>query len=44
MYEAVEFGKIKTLQPRSQQTTTPTTLAEFAQDTLLAQLAVSTAR
>ena len=35
MYAAVEAGKLKTLQPRSAKTTTPTTLAEFARETLL---------
>ena len=44
MYAAVESGKLKTLQPRSAETTTPTTLKEFAHDTLLAQLAVPAAR
>jgi uncharacterized protein YbjT (DUF2867 family) len=41
MYAAVESGKIGALQPRSEQTTTPTTFAEFAHDTLLPQLAMS---
>ena len=44
MYAAAESGKLKTLQPRSAETTTPTTLKEFAHDTLFAQLAVPTAR
>jgi uncharacterized protein YbjT (DUF2867 family) len=41
MYAAVDSGKVKALQPRSAETATPTTLAEFAHDTLLAQLAPS---
>jgi hypothetical protein len=43
MYEAIESGKMKTLVPRSPETTTPTTLAEFAHDVLLPQLAVPAA-
>ena len=43
MYAAVEAGRMKTLQPRSAKTTTPTTLAEFARETLLAQLTVPAA-
>ncbi len=43
MYAAVESGKVKTLQPRSPQTTTPTTLAEFARDTLVSQMAATAA-
>jgi uncharacterized protein YbjT (DUF2867 family) len=43
MYAAVEAGKLKMLQPRSAKTTTPTTLAEFARETLLAQLTVPAA-
>lgn len=42
MYEAIESGKMKTLVPRSPDTTTPTTLAEFAHEVLLPQLAVPT--
>ena len=34
MYDAVEAGKIRPITPRSPQTTTPTTLAEFARDTM----------
>jgi uncharacterized protein YbjT (DUF2867 family) len=39
MYDAVENGLITTRQPRSAETTTPTTLAEFAREVLLPQVA-----
>jgi uncharacterized protein YbjT (DUF2867 family) len=35
MYEAVDAGRLRLTQPRSPETTTPTTLAEFARDTIL---------
>ena len=35
MYEAVETGRLRPIEPRSAQTTTPTTLAEFARETIL---------
>lgn len=35
MYEAAESGRLKPAQPRSEESTTPTTLAEFAHDVLL---------
>ena len=35
MYEAAESGRLKPTQARSEETTTPTTLAEFAHDVLL---------
>jgi uncharacterized protein YbjT (DUF2867 family) len=41
MEAAIESGKVRALQPRSAQTTTPTTLSEFACDTLVPQLTVS---
>lgn len=34
MYQAVSSGHLRPIQPRSQQTTTPTTLAEFTRDVL----------
>jgi uncharacterized protein YbjT (DUF2867 family) len=39
MYDAVETGRLRSLQPRSEQTTTPTTLAEFAREVILPLLA-----
>jgi uncharacterized protein YbjT (DUF2867 family) len=44
MYESIEAGRMKSLQPRSPQTTTPTTLAEFVRETLLPQLTVPATR
>jgi uncharacterized protein YbjT (DUF2867 family) len=35
LYDAVESGRIRPTQPRSNETTTPTTLAEFAREVLL---------
>ena len=35
MYGAFESGKLRTIQPRSAETTTPTTLAEFAHEVML---------
>ncbi len=40
MYDAVESGKLSTIQPRSAETTTPTTLAEFVHEALLPMIAV----
>jgi uncharacterized protein YbjT (DUF2867 family) len=40
MYDAAEAGGLRPLQPRSKETTTPTTLAEFARDVLLPSLAM----
>jgi uncharacterized protein YbjT (DUF2867 family) len=39
MYEAVDTGRIRSREPRSPQTTTPTTLAEFAREVMLPMLA-----
>jgi len=44
MYEAVESGLLRAMQPRSALTTTPTTLMEFAHDTLMPQLDLLAAR
>ena len=44
MYDAVDTGKLRTTQPRSAETTTPTTLEEFARGVispLIAQAASS---
>jgi uncharacterized protein YbjT (DUF2867 family) len=35
LYEAVDSGRLRLTQPRSPETTTPTTLAEFAHDVIL---------
>jgi uncharacterized protein YbjT (DUF2867 family) len=35
MYDAVENGRLRTTQPRSPETTTPTTLTEFAHDVIM---------
>lgn len=35
MYDAVENGRLRTTQPRSEETTTSTTLAEFAREVIL---------
>ena len=43
MYHAVETGRLRPTQPRSAETTTPTTLAEFAHDVILPMLAVPVA-
>ena len=40
MYDAIESGKVRSLQPRWAETTTPTTLAEFARETMLPLIAV----
>jgi uncharacterized protein YbjT (DUF2867 family) len=42
MYESIESGRMKSLLPRTAGITTTTTLAEFAHDTLVPQMAVST--
>jgi uncharacterized protein YbjT (DUF2867 family) len=39
MYDAVESGKLQTIEPRSTRTTTPTTLTEFARDVMLPLIA-----
>jgi len=39
MYDAVETGRLRNLEPRSARTTTPTTLAEFARDVMLPMIA-----
>lgn len=39
MYNAVETGKLPTVQPRSDDTTTSTTLAEFAREVILPMIA-----
>jgi len=41
MYDAVENGKLQTIEPRSTKTTTPTTLTEFARDVMLPRLLVT---
>ena len=39
MYDAIETGKLRPIQPRSAETTTPTTLAEFVHDVILPMMA-----
>jgi uncharacterized protein YbjT (DUF2867 family) len=39
MYDAVETGRLQTIEPRSTKTTTPTTLTEFARDVMLPLIA-----
>jgi uncharacterized protein YbjT (DUF2867 family) len=39
MYDAVESGRVQPLEPRTPQTTTPTTLAEFASEVMLPLIA-----
>ncbi len=39
MYDAVETGRLQTIEPRSTKTTTPTTLTEFARDVVLPLIA-----
>jgi uncharacterized protein YbjT (DUF2867 family) len=39
MYDAAETGKLRATQPRSEETTTPTTLAEFAHEIMLPMMA-----
>jgi uncharacterized protein YbjT (DUF2867 family) len=43
MYEAGESGRLQSVQPRSAQTTTPTTLSQFARAVMLPMIAVPTA-
>jgi uncharacterized protein YbjT (DUF2867 family) len=38
LYDAVETGKLRTMQQRSEETTTPTTLEEFARETILPKI------
>ena len=40
LYEAVDAGRLRITQPRSPETTTPTTLAEFAREVVLPLIAV----
>ena len=44
MYDAVETGKLRPIQPRSAETTTRTTLAEFVHDVILPMIAAPVAR
>lgn len=44
MYDAVETGRLFPVQPRSAETTTPTTLAEFAHDKILPMMNTPVAR
>jgi uncharacterized protein YbjT (DUF2867 family) len=44
MYDAVESGRLRSTQPRRRQTTTSTTLAEFARDVMLPLLGEKVAR
>ena len=39
MYDAFETGRLRSLQPRSAETTTPTTLAEFVHEVMLPMIA-----
>ena len=41
MYDAIETGRLRPLQPRSAETTTLTTLAEFVQEVMFPILAES---
>lgn len=43
LYEAVESGRLRAVEPRSARTTTRTTLAQFARDVMLPRLAVPVA-
>ena len=38
MYDAVESGRLRPIEPRSSRTTTPTALADFARDVLLPRM------
>jgi uncharacterized protein YbjT (DUF2867 family) len=40
MYDAIETGRLRSLQPRSAETTTPTTLDEFVSEVLLPLIAI----
>ena len=39
MYDAIETGRLQSIQSRSAETTTPTTLAEFVHEVMLPMLA-----
>jgi hypothetical protein len=41
MYDGVERGRLRPTQPRSAETTTPTTLAKFAAEVILPLIAES---
>ena len=43
MYDAIETGRLRPIQPRSAETTTTTTLAEFVHDAVLPTFAVPVA-
>jgi uncharacterized protein YbjT (DUF2867 family) len=43
LYDAVETGRLRPIQPRSADTTTPTTLLEFVHDVILPMIAVPVA-
>ena len=43
MYEAIEMGRLQSTQPRSAETTTQTTLAQFAQEVIVPMTAVAVA-
>ena len=43
MYQAVDSGKLRPIQPRTDETTTPTTLLEFAHEVLLPMMATAVA-
>ena len=43
MYDAVESGRLRSSQPRSKDSTTPTTLADFAREVMLPMLAEAVA-
>ncbi len=44
MYDAFETGRLRSLQPRSAETTTPTTLAEFVREVVLPMITQPVAR
>ena len=44
MYDATDTGKLRPIQPRTSETTTPTTLAEFAHDVMLPMIAAPVAQ
>ena len=43
MYDAIETGKLRPIQPRSAETTTPTTLLEFVHGVVLPMMAAPVA-
>jgi hypothetical protein len=43
MYEAVDSGKLQPIQPRTDETTTPTTLLEFVDEVILPMMAAPVA-